>query len=373
MEILPLSLRKRLQERIDQGNYRQLKQYSSTATDFFSNDYLGLNQNKAFEQCLLDTVYANPKLLGGSTGSRLISGNSQIVEDVEQYIAEVHSVEEALLFGSGYQANLALFGNLPTPRDTIIVDEYIHRSVHDGCTLSRARKWKFKHNDLLDLERLLQQATGEVYVAIESLYSMDGDLAPLEKIIALTQRYGAFLIVDEAHAIGVYGLGRVSELGLYPQIFATVITYGKAMGVHGASVLGSVALKSALVNFGSPFIYSTSPSPLMAVSIRVAYEFILTHKDLQEKLQGVIHTYQSLAPKGMSITASPIQTIRLNKVNNVTDLMTDLQKATINVCVIRPPTVAVGTERLRICLHAFNTQEEIIQLFQIIKQHNGTH
>lgn len=373
METLPLSLGKRLQERITQGNYRQLRQYSSTATDFFSNDYLGLSQNKAFEQCLLDAVYVNPKLLGGSTGSRLISGNSQIVEDVEQYITTIHGVESALLFGAGYQANLALFGNLPTPRDTIIVDEYIHRSVHDGCTLSRARKWKFKHNDLLDLERLLQQATGEVYVAIESLYSMDGDLAPLGEIVTLTQRYEAFLIVDEAHAIGVYGLGRVSEFGLYPQVFATVVTYGKAMGVHGASVLGSTALKSALVNFGSSFIYSTSPSPLMAVSIKIAYEFILTHKDLQENLQRVMYTYQSLAPKDMYVTPSPIQTIRLNKVNNVTDLMIDLQKATINVCAIRAPTVAVGTERLRICLHAFNTQEEIIQLFQIIKKHYGTH
>lgn len=237
MNTLPYHLQQRLYERLHGDNYRRLQLREPSAIDFLSNDYLGLGRNCAFQQCLLNAIEDNPTLLSGSTGSRLISGNTKEVEEVEDYIATAHGVEGALLFNSGYQANLALLGNLPTTRDTVIVDELIHRSVHDGCLMSRVRKWKFRHNDLEDLERLLRRATGDVYIAVESLYSMDGDLAPLVELAELAQRYSAYLIVDEAHAIGVYGLGRIHSLGLQSSVWATLVTYGKAMGVHGSAVL----------------------------------------------------------------------------------------------------------------------------------------
>ncbi|MDM1383181.1 8-amino-7-oxononanoate synthase [Myroides marinus] len=366
---LPESLQYRLNKRIIQGNYRTLKHYSSCAVDFISNDYLGFSRDLVFQKELLHTVVANPKLLTGSTGSRLISGNSELIEDIETNIASLHKVEAALLFGSGYQANLALFGNLPTSKDTVIVDELIHRSVHDGCLLSKARKWKFKHNNLQDLERLLKKASGEVYIAIESLYSMDGDLAPLEQICVLARRYGAFLIVDEAHAIGVYGLGRVYSLALQDQVFATLVTYGKAMGVHGAAVLASHKVINSLINYATSFIYSTAITELMAVSIDKAYQHLFNYPDVIDKLQFVISTYHSLAPVWIRTTPGPIQTIFLSNIKDKVCLVSELETANINTCIIVWPTVAVGTERIRICLHAFNTQKDIISLFNIINKH----
>lgn len=170
-----------------------------------SNDYLGIAGNKAFQQHLLELLNINPELLSGATGSRLISGNSLVYEQAEGFITKVHEVESALLFPSGYKANLALFSCIAGRYHTILVDELVHRSVHDGCTLSYAQKKKFRHNDLNHLEYLLSRTTGSVFIAVESLYSMDGDFAPLQEIITLAERYAAWVIVDEAHAVGVFG------------------------------------------------------------------------------------------------------------------------------------------------------------------------
>ncbi|EHO09521.1 pyridoxal phosphate-dependent aminotransferase family protein [Myroides odoratimimus] len=372
MNTLPYNLQRRLSERLYDQNYRSLQLRDIEAIDFLSNDYLGLSRNSVFQQGLLDMVVDNPALLSGSTGSRLISGNIKEVEEVEEYIATRHSVERALLFNSGYQANLALLGNLPTSRDTVIVDELIHRSVHDGCLLSRVRKWKFRHNDLDDLERLLNKATGDIYIAIESLYSMDGDLAPLEELIELSQRYGAYLIVDEAHAIGVYGLGRIHSLGLQTGVWATLVTYGKAMGVHGAAVLGSKMLIDSLINFASSFIYSTAPNALMAVSIKLAYLFIEKYPMLSLQLESVIKTYAEVAPKGIVLTPSPIQVISLKGIRDIPSFQSDLVQHNLNTYIVKAPTVAKGTERIRICLHVFNTREEMNLLFEIIKRNDTT-
>lgn len=365
----PIRLQQRLKDRIIQGNYRVLKQYDTSSIDFFSNDYLGLSQNQVFQEQLLKWAIQYPHLLCSSTGSRLISGNNETIEAVEQYIAQKHQVETALLFNAGYQANLALFGNLPTSKDTLLVDEYIHRSVHDGCTLSKAKKWKFKHNDLGDVERLLKKATGDVYIAVESLYSMDGDQAPLEGLIALSMAYGAYLIVDEAHAIGVYGWGILHQKGLQQLVFATTVTYGKAMGVHGAAILGNKALQSALINFAAPFIYSTAPTPMSAICIREAYVYIEQHTAVVMQLQELITYYQQELPQPFASTNSPIQVVELCRLTTIEKLLQELQQAKLNVCVIKAPTVAKGTERLRICLHSHNTKTQIKQLIQLITKY----
>ncbi|MDR0229216.1 MAG: pyridoxal phosphate-dependent aminotransferase family protein [Flavobacteriaceae bacterium] len=368
----PKRLEQRLADRQEQGNYRMLKQYPALSVDFFSNDYLGLSRSEAFQQQLVNCAIQHPETLCSSTGSRLISGNTQVTEQVEQYIAQKHQVEAALLFNSGYQANLALFGNLLTSRDTVLVDEYIHRSIHDGCSVSKAKKWKFKHNDLTDLERLLKQATGDVYIAVESLYSMDGDIAPLEKLIVLSTVYGAHLIVDEAHAIGVYGWGLLHQNNKQQEVFAHLVTYGKAMGVHGAAILGSYQLQSALVNFASPFIYSTAPVSMSALSIREAYKYVEQNQEVVHCLHKLIEYYQQCLPLPFVATNSPIQLIALCYLTGVEQLLQELKQAQLNVCVIKAPTVARGTERLRICLHSYNTTKQIDQLIQLIIKYANT-
>ncbi|HCW08412.1 MAG TPA: 8-amino-7-oxononanoate synthase, partial [Cytophagales bacterium] len=193
--------------------------------DFASNDYLGFAQHPEL------TVHGNPSLKSGATGSRLISGNSMEAEEAEKTIARFHRAEAALIFNSGYAANVGLCSCIASKDDTFISDELIHASMIDGIRMSFASKLKFKHNDVDDLENKLTKATGNKFVAIESLYSMDGDEAPLKKIIEVCEKHSAQLIVDEAHAVGVFGAhgeGLVNHYQLEDKVFACVYTFGKA-------------------------------------------------------------------------------------------------------------------------------------------------
>ncbi|MBL4674746.1 MAG: aminotransferase class I/II-fold pyridoxal phosphate-dependent enzyme, partial [Mucilaginibacter sp.] len=229
-------LQSRLEQRAAEGSLRTLKP-ENDLIDFCSNDYLGF-AHSAELKVSIDKEIEIYKALNGSTGSRLISGNLDYTEELEKHIAGFHNAEAGLLFNSGYDANVGLFSSLPQKGDTIIHDELIHASIIDGARLSNANRYSFKHNDLESLEAKLKVAKGNSYVAIESIYSMDGDEPPLQQIITLTEQYQANLIVDEAHAIGLYPTGLVSQLGLQDKVFARVMTSGKAMGVHGAIVLG---------------------------------------------------------------------------------------------------------------------------------------
>ncbi len=352
------------------GNLRKLCVMPPGA-DFFSNDYLGLTRHTAFQERLINLLKGNPALLNGATGSRLISGNCELLENIEKAIANRHQQEAALLFPSGYVANLALLSCLPQKGDYVLLDEQIHRSVHDGCRMNHALQWKFKHNDLAYLEALLQRCKGKIWIIVESLYSMDGDVAPLQEILAVAKQYQALVIVDEAHAIGVYGLGMLDQLGLSDQVFATVVTYGKAMGCHGAAVLGSVALKEYLVNFASPLIYSTAMSLLSAVTILEAYRFIEKNPNLQRQLQANIAAYQALNLRpNAQITDSPIQPWLMSDAAKLKELSKHLLREGFQVYPILPPTVAEGTSRLRITLHSDNSIEEINALGAILNQWN---
>jgi len=208
-----------LDKRKEEGTLRRLK-LQSDGVDFYSNDYLGFARNKELQNILLQKIMENPEMLSGSTGSRLISGNSDVATSVEHFIAQKHQFESALLFPSGYNANLALFSTLPSRHDVVIVDEQIHRSVHDACKLSNAKKLKFKHNDTEDLENILRRQEGHCYIAIESLYSMEGDFAPIQEIASIAGKYKASLIVDEAHAFGVFGYGLIEKYQLQHQVSA---------------------------------------------------------------------------------------------------------------------------------------------------------
>ncbi|WET50149.1 aminotransferase class I/II-fold pyridoxal phosphate-dependent enzyme [Chryseobacterium indologenes] len=355
-----------LHKRKQEGTLRSL-QPKTGGCDFYSNDYLGLSTNKELQNILLKEVNENPLLLSGSTGSRLISGNSRIVTLTEDFIAERHSFSSALLFPCGYHANLALFSALPKRHDTVIVDEQIHRSVHDGCKMSNARKLKFRHNDTEHLESILKRQEGHCYIAIESLYSMEGDFAPIKEIAKLANKYEAGLIIDEAHAFGVLGYGLVERYGLTDQVTANVITYGKALGAHGAAILCNSSLKSYLINFASPFIYTTAAQDFQWMSIKAGYAFLDHHQELPLQLQENIKTFRSRGLSSPSSAISPIQAIIIPDNQKLKSLQKILSEQGFLTYAIYSPTVKEGSERLRICLHSFNTEMEIIRLTEIIK------
>ncbi|WP_223607869.1 aminotransferase class I/II-fold pyridoxal phosphate-dependent enzyme [Chryseobacterium sp. OSA05B] len=359
-------LQEALEKRKEASILRTLKP-KSEGIDFYSNDYLGLAGNKELQAQLLQKVQENPKLLSGSSGSRLISGNSTIADEAEMCIAEQHQYPATLLFSSGYNANLALFSTLPDRHDTIIVDEQIHRSVHDACRMSHVKKLKFRHNDPEDLESMLKKQSGPCYIAIESLYSMDGDLAPLQEIAALAKRYNASLIVDEAHAFGVFGIGLIEKYQLQNEVFAAVITYGKALGAHGAAVLCDETVKSYLVNFASPFIYTTAAQDFLWMAIQTGYEFLKQKPGLSEKLHHNIEIFRNQNIETPSSELSPIQAVLVPDNQQLRNLQKALFDNNFLTYAVYSPTVKAGTERLRICLHSFNTKNEIIKLTGIIK------
>ncbi|MFA6946589.1 MAG: pyridoxal phosphate-dependent aminotransferase family protein, partial [Pedobacter sp.] len=240
-----------LEQRRLNNSLRSLKQ-ENDLTDFCSNDYLGFSRSGELKLLFEKELKNFPEYHLGSTGSRLLAGNDSFTEDLEQEIAVFHDAESALLYNSGYDANIGLFASLPQRGDTIISDEFIHASIIDGIRLSHATRFVFKHNDLTGLEQKLKLSKGRKFIAVESVYSMDGDEAPLKEITKLAKQYHAALIVDEAHATGIfgeYGRGLVHELGLCGDVFARVITFGKGLGTHGAVILGSSQLRPYLINF----------------------------------------------------------------------------------------------------------------------------
>jgi 8-amino-7-oxononanoate synthase len=372
MNASTLFINERLQNRAAQGLLRKLPLQQSL-TDFCSNDYLGFSRSEALKFKLLKEQEIHQGMPLGATGSRLLTGNSEFTESLEAHLAADQNVEAALLFNSGYTANLALFSCLPQKGDTVIIDELIHSSVIDGCRLSFANRIKFRHNDLQSLEEKIKKANGSCYVAVESVYSMEGDLAPLIEIAALCKTYDALLIVDEAHAFGVFGKGLVHLAGLTRDVFAVVITFGKSLGAHGAAVLGSEALRSYLVNFARPFIYSTAMPFSNLLQLQTSFRFLEENAHLQQELQQKIILFKQYlrSTSPTKILQSPIQAIILPCNEKVRAVSRDLAKEGLAVYPILSPTVPKGKERLRICLHVFNTDQDIEKLcFTLLKAIN---
>ncbi len=361
----------KLKERTDNGSLRTLS-INNGLIDFCSNDYLGLARSEEFKQTLLDELKLYCNHFVGSTGSRLISGNDQFTEELEYEIAAYHQAESALIFNSGYDANVGLFSCIASRGDTIILDELIHASIIDGARLSNANRYTFKHNDLQSLEDKLKASKGKIFIGIESIYSMDGDMAPLAEIIALAEKYSAAVIVDEAHAAGIFGnkgRGLVERYGLCDKVFARVITFGKALGCHGAAVLGSDSLRKYLINFSRSFIYTTAASFYTHLSVKTAYKY-LDESDISaihHKIE-LFKTYAAGISSQIIPSFSPIQSIIITGNEQAKKLASSLQKNRFDVRAILHPTVPVGKERLRICLHTFNTDEEISNLVKTIEK-----
>lgn len=367
---LPQSLHSKIEERVQKNIYRSLS-VSSGSIDFYSNDYLGIVTSGIIAERLKDK-----EVQSGSTGSRLLSGNSQFCENLESKIATFHHGEAALIFNSGYDANLGLLSSVPTRHDTIIYDELSHASIIDGANLSYAKnKFSFKHNDCDDLRKKIQNAAGAIYVVVESVYSMDGDFAPLIEIADLCKETGAYLIVDEAHATGIFGNlgeGRVYELGLEDVAFARIHTFGKALGCHGAAVIGAGILKEYLINFARSFIYTTSLPPHSLHAIDEAYNLLITKEVSPVQLFLHVHEFTTVGrkeiPAFISPTHSPIQTITIGNSKRAKELSIFLQQHDIEARAIVSPTVKEGAERLRICLHTFNVPQEIQLLISKTKE-----
>ncbi len=342
----------KLNSRIEEGTLRSLSLFTGDI-DLYSNDYLGLSK---------DAPLASSEERG-ATGSRLISGNSEDAINSEKKLASFFNTEAALMFNSGYDANIGLFSSVPQRGDTIIYDELIHASVRDGIRMCFAKSFPFKHNDVADLKARIGKAEGAVYVAIEGLYSMDGDIAPLKMIVDLCEKYGAYLIVDEAHSAGVYGEngeGLVSALGFEEKVFARLVTFGKAYGSHGALVLGGKQLINYLINFSRPFIYTTAlpPNVYRLNGNRVTY---LSIKERQDDLQSILFKFRSsFIHKGLlSEVNSPIQVLQIGNIKEVQLIAEKLQSNSIAAKPIYSPTVAEGKERIRFCFHSFNTEAEV--------------
>lgn len=346
---------KLLQDRIEKGSERSLLSFDESFIDFWSNDYLGLGRK------------SNKIDLKSGSGSRLISGNSRVIESVEEFLANHFESESALIFNSGYDANLGFFSSVPQKGDTILYDELIHASVRDGIRLSFANAYSFQHNSLEDLIKKLKKVEGTVFVAIESIYSMDGDLAPLKKIHDLCEQFGALLIVDEAHAGGVFGSdgkGLCNEVGIEP--FARLFTFGKGFGAHGAAIVSTAEIKRFLINFARSFIYTTALPEAFYQHIQIQVE-AAKNTNLRLELQRNITFFRSKFSELKSDLHSPIQVIEVPDIEKCKELAKTLQENGFAVKAILPPTVQDGGQRLRICIHQFNLESEIQKLIELLQ------
>jgi 8-amino-7-oxononanoate synthase len=376
---LPKNLIDKLEIRKQNKSLRILPQ-PNDLIDFASNDYIGFSKSEAVfgatHQFLLDcNIKSN-----GATGSRLLSGNHILYTETENYIAQFHQSESALLFNSGYDANVGFFSAIPQKGDLILYDELCHASIRDGIQLSNAKSYKFKHNDFEDLERLILKSSTDnhqpstIYIVTESVFSMDGDCPNLEELVAVSEKYNCYLVVDEAHAFGVFGEkgeGLIQYLHLQDKIFARIMTFGKGLGCHGAVVLGSNELKSYLVNFARSFIYTTGLSPHSVATILVGYHHLEKDKNALELLKENIVFFNQvkkmlyLNPLFIR-SKSAIQSVIIPGNEKVKSIAAALQQNGFDVKAILSPTVPEGQERLRFCLHSYNTKEDITKVLTLL-------
>lgn len=369
MKNLPSSLLLRLQQRREANALRSLPE-PNDKVDFSSNDYLGFARNSALYEKANQYLSAQNIKVNGATGSRLITGNHGLYLVVEKTISAFHNAESALIFNSGYDANVGLFSSVPQKGDVVLYDEYIHASIRDGIRLSHAQSFKFRHNNNAHLESLIgkyKTPNNEVYIATESVFSMDGDSPDMAALLQLANTYSCRLIVDEAHALGVSGKNGQGLVTADDNVFARIVTFGKGLGCHGAAVLGSTELKEYLVNFARSFIYTTGLPPHSLAAILCAYHHL--EGDAQQEitaLQELISFFnEEVVRLGLGSffidSNSAIHCAVVPGNEKVKEVALLLQEAGFDVKAILSPTVPHSSERLRICLHSYNTPQEITE------------
>lgn len=374
---LPEKLGLKLQKRKEQNAFRALPS-KGVSVDFSSNDYLGLSSRS------IPNLSSNKpgviESMHGATGSRLLTGNHELFDTLEDFLCKTYEVEAALTFNSGYDANLGFFSTVPQRGDLVLYDAYSHASIRDGISLGHAKSQKFAHNSLSDLEKNLakQKELGDadnIFVVTESVFSMDGDSPDLEKMTEICALYNAFLVVDEAHALGVMGKGLSYTLGVQHLVFAKILTFSKGVGCHGAAIIGSRTLKEFLVNFCRSFIYTTALPPHTVAILLNNLRFMLSGegKELKDNLIGNIDIFKReamrLGLKHMFIPSnSAIQAMLISNPVKAKSISAILYDKGFDVKPILAPTVPQGQERLRFCIHSYNTQAQITQVLQLIKE-----
>jgi 8-amino-7-oxononanoate synthase len=319
--------------------------------DLVSNDYLGLAEHPYLREAIRAAVADLP---AGSGGSRLLRGHHEIFEIVEERLASFSGSEAALLFGSGYAANIGLLQAVVSPDDLVVSDARNHASLIDGIRLTKAPTVVYPHQDLDALEAALSRPrVGRAFVVTESVFSMDGDLTPLVDVCAIAERAGAVVIVDEAHATGMYGTrgsGRIEELGLRDRVVATIHTGGKALGSGGAWVAGSRVLRDVMVNRARSFIFSTAPLPVLGAALGAGLDLVEREPERRRE----VHRKSSLLRAALHDAdvhadgESMIVPIIVGANETATERQSALAAAGFDVRAIRPPSVAPGTARLRV-------------------------
>ena len=381
MNMFPENLKSKLELRMLTQSFRELPK-ESNLVDFSSNDYLGFSKSDLIFDETHQYLIDNNLKSNGATGSRLISGNHKLYETTENLIAKFHQTETALIFNSGYDANVGFFGSVPQRNDIILFDELCHASIRDGILLSNAKSYKFNHNDFLDLEELIikfeSQTSQKItfYIVTESVFSMDGDCPNLEELIKVSEKHNCLLVIDEAHSLGVFGesgQGLVQEYQIQNRIFARIVTFGKGLGCHGAAVLGGQNLKDYLVNFARSFIYSTGLSPHSVASIFIAYNHLMKDKTQVQKLkENIIYFNQQknlLGLKPLFVRSkSAIQSAIIPGNERVKQIAKIIQENGFNVKAILSPTVPEGQERLRVCLHSYDDKKNIDAILNVLLQ-----
>lgn len=337
------------------GRHRTLA--AAVGADFASNDYLGLASSHELHAAAQAALAREVPI--GSGGSRLLRGNQREHEALEAEAAAFFKAESALFFGSGFMANVAIFSTLPQRGDLIVHDELIHASVHDGTRASKAERAQARHNDAQAFEDAIKDwrsagGTGTPWIAVESLYSMDGDRAPLADLIEIAGRHGAMLVIDEAHATGVFGpegRGLGAELEGRDNV-VSLHTCGKALGVMGALVLGPQVLRDFLINRCRPFIYATAPSPLVSALVRASLLICRFDAARRERLHALVGLAGQRLRElcGIEPSGSQIQPVVVGADERAVRLAAAMQARGFDIRAVRPPTVPEGTARLRLSL-----------------------
>ena len=357
--------------RVDSGCSNQLSVNGKTVHNFCSNDYLGLAGNTVIADAFKQGIdhYGT-----GSGASHLISGHTKAHCDLEQQLAEFTGRPRALLFSSGYMANMGVIGALAGRNDAVLEDYLNHASLLDGGLLSRAKFQRYKHRDCIDLNKRLVASKGaRKLVVTDGVFSMDGDIAPLAELADVSYKNSAWLMVDDAHGFGVLGntgAGIVEHLGLdIQQVPILMGTLGKAFGTYGAFVAGSEALIETLVQFSRSYIYTTAPPPAVAVATSASLELVKKDQWRRDKLNQLIARFRKGAEQiGLHLMDSntPIQPVLMDSDAQVLDANQKLLESGFMVGAIRPPTVPEGTGRLRITLSASHSEQQVDALLDAL-------
>ncbi|WP_170429228.1 8-amino-7-oxononanoate synthase [Ruegeria arenilitoris] len=342
--------------------------------DFASNDYLGLAQSPVLQDAAQQALARGVPL--GSGGSRLLRGNHPEHEALEREAAAFFEAEAALFMGGGFQANQAIFSTLPAAEDLILYDDLVHASAHEGMRTGRGQARAFAHNDVgaarLVIENWLAEgAVGQIWIAVESVYSMEGDMAPLTQLSDLACEYGAILVVDEAHATGVFGPnGQGLAHGLKAELL-TLHTCGKGLGVAGGLICGSRVMIDTLINRARPFIFATAPSPFNAALVRAVLQHLQQDTSLAQAAKSRITHAHAVAKKsgiGQEALNSQIIPVVLGDDAKTMEMAATLQAKGFDVRGIRPPTVPRGTSRLRVSITGNVGEDDISALFETLAQ-----